>query len=105
MREFIDNKSPQLSYYLYSFWDNDLPYKELECFIWDTLEEWTQVENQTTEIYSVKERVFWHVLQQANYWEPTELQDELQVKPELEFCVHFLENEKHCPFDVVGIRP
>ncbi|WP_110427933.1 hypothetical protein [Glaciecola sp. KUL10] len=104
VREFIDNKSPQLSYYLRSYWQQELPYNELECFIWDTLEEWTQIENQATEAYSAKERIFWHVLQQAHYWQEYELTNE-QIKPELEMCILHLEKDGLCPFAVVGIRP
>jgi len=105
VQHFIDRKARQLAYYMRSYWQNELPYAELECFLWDTFEEWSQVKNQKTQPYSHKERIFWHVLHQTHYWEEPRLRYDECIKTQLSMCISFLEGQGLCPLDVVGIRP
>lgn len=105
VQNFIDNKAEQLVFYLRSFWQDKLPYAELECFLWDTFEEWSLVKNQQSQPYSHKERIFWHVLHQAHYWEEPLIRNDDCIKEQLSMCVLFLEGQGLCPLDVVGIRP
>jgi len=105
VQQFVDRKSVQLSFYLRSFWQNEIPHSELRIFIWDVLEEWTQVSDTNLQMYSQKERLFWHLIYQAAYWEPFELLDQDQIQPQLESCLYFMESGTLCPLDIVGIRP
>ena len=105
VQHFIDRKAEQLAFYMRSYWQNELPYKELEVFLWDTFEDWSQIENQNLQPYSHKERVFWHVLNQAHYWQESEIMEDAFIKTQLEYCVYFLEGKGLCPIDVIGMRP
>lgn len=105
VQHFIDRKAEQLAFYIRSYWQDELPYKELECFLWDTFEEWSQVKNQQNQPYSHKERIFWHVLHQAHYWDEPLIRNDEYIKTQLSMCILFLEGQGLCPLDVVGIRP
>ena len=105
VQQFIDHKAEQLAFYMRSYWQNELPYQELECFLWDTFEEWSQLNNQSMQPYSHKERVFWHVLHQAHFWEEPIIKHDIYVKTQLSTCVMYLEGNGLCPIDVIGMRP
>jgi hypothetical protein len=105
VQNFIDRKAKQLVYYMRAYWQEKLPYKELECFLWDTFEEWSQVQDRQSQPYSHKERIFWHVLHQTHYWEEPMIRNDDNIKTQLSMCVLYLEGHGLCPLDVVGIRP
>jgi hypothetical protein len=105
VQHFIDRKAKQLAFYMRSYWQNELPYAELEFFLWDTFEEWSQVKNQDRQPYSHKERIFWHVLHQAQYWDEPVIKNDQFIKAQLSMCVLYLEDEGVLPFDIIGIRP
>ncbi len=102
---FIEGKSLQISHYLRAFWQGALNYHELELFFWDTLEEWSQVQYPTDFPYSLKERVFWHVLHQMHFWGEEKLRHDVYLLTDLHNCLLYLEGCGHCPFDCIGIRP
>jgi len=105
VQHFIDRKAQQLTFYMRSYWRHELPYSELECFLWDTFEEWSQIKNQRSQAYSHKERIFWHVLYQTHYWKEPLIRCDESIKTQLSMCILFLEGQGFCPLDVVGIRP
>ncbi len=105
VQSFIDKKSSQLIFYLDGFWYENLPYKELENFMWDTLEEWTQVKSVHSQLYTHKERIFWHILHQSQFVSADSLQNDEILKAEIRLCIEYLKNNGPCPFDVVGMRP
>ncbi|MFT6328475.1 MAG: hypothetical protein ACJAYN_000400 [Bermanella sp.] len=105
VQHFIDRKAKQLAFYMRSYWQDELPYAELECFLWDTFEEWSQVKNPQSQAYSHKERIFWHVLHQTHYWEEPLIRNDDCIKTQLLMCILCLEGQGLCPLDVVGIRP
>jgi hypothetical protein len=105
VKQFIEQKKKQLSYYVREFANRRLPYSELDLFLWDTLEEWTQVTVKTNEPYSAVERVFWHLFHLLNYWSERHLLRDFYLKEELEICVEYLEGDGCIPIDCVGIRP
>lgn len=88
-----------------AYWHEDLPYQEIENFMWDTLEEWTQVDYKHGELYSHKERVFWHLFHQTQYVSSKALKHDDLLKAEITFCMEYLQNNLACPLDVVGMRP
>lgn len=90
---------------MHGFWYGNLPYKALEEFMWQTLEEWSAIQNKDSQIYTHKERIFWHLFHETQYVTPATLQNDNVLKKEIEFCLEYLQNEKACPLDVVGIRP
>ena len=87
------------------FWYEKLPYKELENFMWDTLEEWSEVEHKDQELYTHKERIFWHLFHETQFVTPATLQNDKILKDEISICLEYLQNNRACPFDVVGMRP
>ena len=106
MKKFIDQKAPQLAFYVRGFWDRKIPFSELELFFWDTMEEWNQHKFQHDLPYSQKERVFWHVLHQTHYWPEQTLLTNQHLIDELSVCLTFLQDEaSYCPLDCIGIRP
>lgn len=90
---------------MHAFWHENLPYSEFENFMWDTLEEWSQIGQIQTQLYTHKERIFWHLYHQTQYVSPEVLKHDKILKDEIEFCLEFLQNNKACPLDVVGMRP
>lgn len=105
VQSFINTKSSQLVYYIRAFWYDSLPYNELQMFLWDILEEWSQVENTQTQLYTHKERIFWHLFHETQYVSAATLQTDSVLKEEIAFCLEYLQNEKAYPLDVVGMRP
>ncbi|MFC6440869.1 hypothetical protein [Bowmanella sp. JS7-9] len=106
IKQFINQKAPQLAYYLKGFWEQRIPYRELDLYFWDTLEEWHQHAVRPDYPYTQKERVFWHVLHQMHFWPEDTLSNDRHLKDELSVCLQFLEDEGYyCPLDCIGIRP
>ena len=105
VQSFINQKSTQLIYYMHAYWHDDMPYAELENFMWDSLEEWTQVDDSLHQLYSHKERIFWYLFHQTQFVSAEDLKHDLMLRHELEFCLRYLENNRLCPIDVVGMRP
>lgn len=105
VNDFINAKAKQLSYFLRAFWLHQIPYREIDLYFWDTLEEWTAVKRIKDQPYTQKERVFWHLLHQLHFWPEQKLLQDPYLKTELSTCLDFLEGEGCCPLDCVGIRP
>ena len=105
VQHFINNKASQLTFFVRAFWEQRIPYSELDLYFWDTLEEWAQVKNHPDEPYSQKERVFWHLLHQLHYWPEQKLLKDPYLVSELTTCIEYLEGEGQYPLDCVGIRP
>lgn len=105
VQRFINCKSKQLTYFVRAFWDNRIPYSEVDLYFWDTLEEWSQVSTKDKEPYSQKERVFWHLLHQLHYWSEQKLLQDPYLRGELNTCLEYLEGDGQYPLDCIGIRP
>lgn len=106
IRKFINQKAPQLAYFLRGFWQGKIPYRELDLFFWDTMEEWAQINVVPDHPYSQQERVFWHLLHQMHFWPADTLLNERHLREELVVCIDFLlEEGAYCPLDCVGVRP
>ncbi len=105
VQSFIDKKSSQFVFYIRGFWRDHIPYKELEMFLWDTLEEWSELKHTQSQLYTHKERIFWHLFHETQFVSATTLKTDKILKEEVAFCLEYLENEKAFPLDVVGMRP
>lgn len=105
VRDFVEVKGKQLTYYVRAFIAQQLEYSELDLFIWDTLEEWTLVTIDSNEPYSEQERVFWHLLHLINYFPESTLQRDTCLQEELKTCMEFLDGQGALPMDCIGIRP
>ncbi|MCV2884462.1 hypothetical protein OE749_07125 [Aestuariibacter sp. AA17] len=105
VQSFIKRKSKQLPFYVRGFWEQRIPYTEVDLYFWDTMEEWAQVIDKEHEPYSQKERVFWHLLHQLHYWPEQKLLNDPYLKDELTTCIDYLEGEGEYPLDCIGIRP
>ncbi|WP_337843049.1 hypothetical protein [Rheinheimera sp.] len=105
LSRFIDVKSRQLVFYLSRFLRGHLPYRELHLFVWDTLEEWSQLRVHDLRPESFKEQVFWHLLYQIEYWSEPELRHNKLLRRELQYCLGFLYGHGDLPLSCVGVRP
>ncbi len=102
---FVNRKALQLVFFIRGFWDNRIPYTEMNLYFWDTLEEWAQVEEGKSAPCSREEQVFWHLLHQIHFWPEQKLLLDDELRAELNICMDFLEGQGHYPFDCIGIRP
>jgi hypothetical protein len=103
--QFIEQKSQQLIYYVSRFFRGQLPYAELRIFIWDTLEEWSQLDVRDKAPETMQEQVFWHLLHQLEYWPEQELKQNKRLKRALQHCLAFLCGKATVPSRCVGVRP
>jgi hypothetical protein len=90
---------------MHAYWEDDLPYREFENFMWDTLEEWSAIELKQEQLYTHKERIFWHLFHETQYVTAEKLKHDSILKDEVSFCLEYLQNDRACPLDVVGMRP
>ncbi|WP_111976481.1 hypothetical protein [Algibacillus agarilyticus] len=107
VKEFIELKKKQVSFYVKEFNAKRIPYSELNLFLWDTLEEWTQVNLAQDEPYTETERVFWHLIHLLSYWSEDKLLSDQYLKDEMLLCIEYFEfeGEGYFPFECIGIRP
>lgn len=105
VESFIEHKTKQLTFYVKAFFAKQINYNEVKIYLWDTLEEWSQVHIIPTEPYTSRERVFWHLLHQMSFWSEKTLLTDRYLQSELTCCIDFLEGQGNYPLDCVGIRP
>gem|GEM_PF-140230 len=104
VNEFIDEKSEQLAFYLESYWLDSVSFQEMERFIWDLLEEWSVISNSEHQMYTHKERVFWHLIYQIQFVGGHSLRHDDTIRDEVQLHTLFLKSGQPCPIDVVGMR-
>lgn len=101
---FIKEKSPQFCYFIRYFLNEELPFSELQLFIWDLLEEWHQLKTQNSP-YTLREQVFWYVVHLLSRWGDEQLRGNLFLRRQLSDCMSFLEGSSPPPPGCTGIRP
>ncbi|MGI1944149.1 hypothetical protein [Shewanella glacialipiscicola] len=102
--EFIDNKAPQLAFYGKAFLNGELDFQEIQLYLWDTLEEWQQL-NSTGEAQSEMEKVFWHLLHSFNQWPDYVIRGNQYLRKQVNDCCDYLSLGGRVPQGCVGIRP
>lgn len=102
---FIEQKSQQLVYFVSRFFRGQIPHRELHLFVWDTLEEWAQLNINQQQPATFREQVFWHVLYQLEYWSEQELEQDKILRKQLQNCLGYLQGKVCPPLDCVGVRP
>lgn len=102
---FVDHKASQLAFYIKAYFSKRIPYSEVDLYLWDTLEEWSQVTVKQEEPYTSKERAFWHLVHQVSFWSENMLLNDQFIRKELHNCIAFLEGQGQFPKDCIGIRP
>jgi len=102
--EFIDNKAPQLAIYGKAFLSNTLDFKEVQLYLWDTLEEWQQLA-PSDEALSETEKVFWHLLYSFNQWPDWMIRGNQYLRQQLDDCCNFLSMGGKVPSGCIGLRP
>ncbi len=102
---FVNSKANQLAFYIRAYLSHQIPYTEIDLYLWDTLEEWAQVRITKEEPYTTKERVFWYLLHQVSFWSENMLENNQYIRKELTCCVNFLEGVGRYPSYCIGIRP
>ncbi|MBZ9611126.1 hypothetical protein [Rheinheimera maricola] len=103
--QFIDLKSQQLIFFISRYLRGRLPHSELHLFVWDTLEEWGQLTLQSHQPYSHRERVFWHLIHQLEFWPATALKHDKQLRRNIQDCLCYLKGYGVAPANCVGVRP
>lgn len=102
---FIGTKAKQLIYYVKGFWDGQIPYNEVNLFIWDTLEEWKHLEQCKRFPVSDREQAFWYVVFEFHARTAKALFNNRSLRDEILLCLDYLEHGGLKPFYCVGIRP
>ncbi|SIQ79613.1 hypothetical protein SAMN05421840_104158 [Shewanella morhuae] len=101
---FIDNKAPQLACYGKAFLSGELDFHEVQLYLWDTLEEWQQL-NSTGEAQSEIEKVFWHLLHSFNQWPDYAIRGNQYLRKQVNDCCDYLSLGGKMPQGCIGIRP
>lgn len=102
---FIEQKSKQLVFYISRYFHGRLQHSELHLFVWDTLEEWAQL-NQTFQLpYTRQEQVFWHLIHQLEFWPDVTLRENKLLRRNIQDCVSYLKGCGIAPTNCIGIRP
>ena len=102
---FIELKSQQLIFYISRYLRGRMPHSELHLFVWDTLEEWAQLNTSLQQPFSHPERVFWHLIHQLEYWPDLALRQDKTLRRNIQDCICFLKGRGVVPADCVGVRP
>ncbi len=102
---FLNDKISQLMYILTALLKKSVHPTEVEMFIWDCFEEWTQF-NVTDETPSnAKERVFWHLIHELKLGSLANLDNDICLTSEIETCLDFLQGHGSYPINCIGWRP
>ncbi|MCU8068635.1 hypothetical protein [Shewanella sp. SM32] len=102
--EFIDNKAHQLAFYGKAFLSEELDFHEVQLYLWDTLEEWQQL-NSTGEAQTETEKVFWHLLHSFNRWPDCVIRGNQYLRKQVNDCCDYLSLGGRVPQGCIGIRP
>lgn len=103
--EFVDQKAEQLAFYLESYWQDGVAFREMDNLIWDIFEEWSTINNRQQQMYTHKERVFWHIIYQIQFVGEHNLRHDAFIRDEIQQYTLYLKAGKPCPLDVIGMRP
>ncbi len=102
--QFIDNKAPQLAHYGKAMLSGKLDFNEIHLYLWDTLEEWQQV-NAQGDAQSDMERVFWHLLHTIDSWPGYMIRGNQALRKQFDQCCDYLYLGGTPPIGCIGIRP
>ncbi len=105
IEQFINIKINQINVYVSAVINQELHYTELDKFIVDTMEEWTQLEVLDETPHSAQERVFWHLMHELSLNGAKLLNQNLFFKSEMNTCLDFLKGIGSYPIDCIGWRP
>jgi hypothetical protein len=103
--KFIDGKSTSLSHYLNLFLLQEINYRQLSQFLWETLQEWQQLAINDETIASCKEEVFWHLFFELDHPSSQQLPGNLSKIQLLSRSALFLQGQGLKPYGCIGIRP
>ena len=104
-QQFIEYKSQQLIFYISRYFRGRLPHSELHLFVWDTLEEWAQLNSAVKLPYTRREMVFWHLIHQLECWPDHQLREDKQLRRSIQDCICYLKGVGVAPTNCVGVRP
>ncbi len=103
---FVEQKAPQLIYFINHFLTHSITFRELEIFAWDILEEWNNIECDNKSHPTDDESVFWHLLYLLQSENEESLLKDMGVKEQVTKCIHYLSEESSdVPNGCVGVRP
>ena len=103
--KFVNEKAVQLVSLYNQFLVNDQGYNALIELTWDILFDWQHLNPIETGELSTKERVFWHMLFELQYWDKGLLTRNKKLKSDLNDCALYLQDEQKIPLHCIGIRP
>ncbi|MCE9686314.1 hypothetical protein LZP73_08830 [Shewanella sp. AS16] len=102
--EFIDTKAPQLAFYGKAFLSEQLEFQEVQLYLWDTLEEWQNLNPQGDALTDM-EKVFWHLLHSFDKWPDWVLRGNQHLSKQLHDCCDYLSLGGQLPAGCIGNRP
>jgi len=103
--KFVNEKAGQLVSLFNQFLLTGENHNALVELTWDILLDWQRLDTSEEKNLTTKERVFWHILFELQYWDKDFLLHSKKIRSELYNCALYLEREKQIPVNCVGIRP
>ena len=102
---FVNEKAVQLVSLYNQFLLKAEGHNALIELTWDILFDWQQLNLANSNEVTTKERVFWHMLFELQYWEKHVLIANDKLKNDLSDCALYLQNEQRIPLHCIGLRP
>jgi len=103
---FIKQKALQFVYFINQVLSSSVPFKEIQLFTWDILEEWSRLDIDDSTPISAYERVFWHVFYVIQSTDAQDIGQDSQIRKELSECCRYLQQPTNpVPKGCVGLRP
>ena len=104
VHDFVESKSAATSFYIENMLAGLLPFSELEIFLWDTLEEWNQLDIDSHYV-SEQEQVLWHLFHIIKRWPESTLRSNVFLRQQLTQGALFLKQQGPMLVSCNGIRP
>jgi len=95
---FIEHKGKQLAYFVIGFLEGAIPFRELNLFIDEVLQEWAWLGVGQDHPYTEKEPVFWHLLFTLERWPEQKLKGSWTLRNQLNRCAAYINGSS-------GLRP
>ncbi|MCM2680554.1 hypothetical protein [Echinimonas agarilytica] len=104
VNDFVTQKAHAMSFYVDGMLNDTVPFSELQIFIWDSLEEWRQVDHDSHK-QSEQESVLWHLFHLLERWPESALRGNMFLRKQLLDGVMFLKHQGPMLLNCHGIRP
>jgi len=105
IEQFINDRIIQLNAYIKAVMHKNLHFTELDLFLNELMEEWSQLMVTDETPANAKERVFWYLIQELKLHGAQALNQNLYLLAEVGACLDFIDGNGSYPIDCIGWRP